>query len=1647
MNIGSKHIKSSNNKTLRSLIKISIVFACILWFIQSSSLKAQVINNNGAAISVTSGTVVQGDTLENTAGTIINDGTIDLNGHYINLILGTTQGDGIYNLQGNWTNTGTFTAGNSTVNLIGSSNQRITSTGGEVFYNLTINNSGASSATNRIILLNNVNISGSLTISQGNVETGINTMFLTNQLPASLNYTSVSGSRVIGKFERGINAAAIYLFPVGSDANYNPLNLTLNNVPVAGSVLSEFIAADPGDSGLPIPDAGLPIASDSVEIYEAFDNGYWSLTANTFSSTNFDINIDGSGFTLPFQEISRVIKRQTGNDWLVDGNHNNAIGTVAYRNSLTGDISALGTHFGLGRCRPRIQVQPKDTAVCDGESAAFSVVASGPQPLTYQWQEHDGSGWSNITNGGIYSGATTDTLLLDPTDLTMDGYRYRVFIYDPYGNFKISLSSATLTVNPNPVATATPQMDTICNWSTTHIELTSDVPGTIFTLEVLYSGSINGTSNILSGDTIKQTLENPTLNPDSVVYRIFPNGPFSTNCGGTADTVVIWVEPTVEINAVNDTICNGEATNITVTSPNTTTNGIRFTWTVVEDPNISGANNSSGNGQNIGTSIINTLTNSGLVAQRATYTITPWAVNASDNNECTDAGEVITIDIWVEPTVQINAVNDTICDGEATDIIVTSPNTTTIGIRYTWTYIDNPNINGETNSTGNGQNIGTAIAHALTNTSNSKQLVQYIITPWTVNANDNNECSDAGEVITIDIWVEPTPKVTSTIFKDTICNDTRTHITLNTPTVLTSGVVTFEYNSLADIGLTGNTTGVTGLTNGNIIEDSLHNATSLPAFPLVVRYTITPVALTTGCANGPSITDSITVHPTPDTYFVNVDSVRCYLESNGSATIRAKNTINIFTYQWNDPFNQTDSTASGLSKSEYIVTITDNQGCIKSDTVLIEEPFRIIPDIDSTRNVSCFGSGNGYVSVAPSGGNGTDYDYTWNNGTIPDKTSYLDNLSGGLFKVRVTDHEGCFQDTSYEVIEPGPVTPNYDFERVRCKGEANGSAEVTTPATSYLWSTGETTASIFGLTADKYWVDIVIGSCPSSRAYVDITEPDSLKSEHTSTKIWCAGDANGTIDITVTGGNDYTDYTYLWFTPDGSGLIPTDEDQNSLSGGNYFVTVTDDRGCQILDTAIIGEPPPFLSNIDYDSVTCFGDDNGYIALNVIGGNGTDYTYTWNSESGTTYPDTSYLDNLLADRYYVTITDSLSCEIYDTAIITEPDLLETFISETHSTCYSYDDGTAKITMIGGNGAYVISWSNGFSVDSIFGLSANTYGVTVTDHKGCVSTNSVDITEPDRIENNMISENIRCFGLNNGRIELNPTGGTTPYNYFWSHNGMLTANLVENLVPGNYKITVLDDNNCQQISNTDITQPDPLIATISKNDITCYGMGDGYISLSMFGGTPEYTYAWSNGFSESSADLLEKGIYNITVTDIHDCNIDTTLEIVEPGKLAINPIINNPTCSDIRDGFIELNLTGGVEPYNIYWDNGSTDTNLYEIRSGIYDLLINDYNMCALDTSFIIRSAHDYCFNIPSAFSPNDDNINDKWEIELNDLYPYAEIEIFDRRGKRVFYSKGYEESQYWDGMYNGRKLPMDNYFYIIYLRNGASRISGTVTILR
>ncbi|MCB2197685.1 MAG: T9SS type B sorting domain-containing protein, partial [Bacteroidetes bacterium] len=1024
------------------------------------------------------------------------------------------------------------------------------------------------------------------------------------------------------------------------------------------------------------------------------------------------------------------------------------------------------------------------------------------------------------------------------------------------------------------------------------------------------------------------------------------------------------------------------------------------------------------------------------------------------NNKC--AGNTFDVDIWVEPTPTVVLIPqvDTICDNDQVNIEITSTTNSTLPVEFRYIIEpENPsNIIITYNGPVTGLSNGDIITDNLDNTSDVAQKVLFIFNPYTIDGNGNDRCDGIAD--TTVVYVNPTPRVIVSIARDTICNNTRTSITLTTPSVLTDGQVTFDYTSDPDPFLTGNTTG-NNLTDPYIIEDLLNNSTSGPAYPQVVRYTVTPYAASISCPSGPVITDSITVHPTADTY-MSTDSVRCYLESNGTATVLAENGVNIFTYEWDDPLSQTTATATGLVENGYTVTVTDNQGCTKTDFINVWQPDLLVPFIDTVKNVSCNGKFDGYIISNPYGGNG-QYDYLWSTGETTDS---IGGLNGNYYYLTVTDWKGCYKDTTLLVDEPPQTSMDILAKHISCYGANDGELEVDAIGlTNYEWSTGATSAKITNLHAGFYSVTAYNAEgCRSSQSQ-QVHEPDPLVIDSiVPGPISCAGDADGTIDLYISGGNTinyYQDipfeepYDYSWSTTDGTGLTADIQNQTGLSGGTYYVTVSDWRNCMANDSATVNEPPIFESNIISTDVTCFGDNNGEIDLQVTGGNTEDpYTFVWTTPNGSGLNESSEdQSGLTQGNYYVTIYDAKDCELQNSAIINEPPLLEATLSENDLKCFGINNGTAVVDITGGTGAYSIEWSTGSTEDSIYNLTAGNYSVTVIDANGCDTINNFQLSEPDEIESSIESENITCFGYSNGKIIITPTGGTIPYNYVWSDASIANDSIAENLGPGEYTISVIDNNNCEHTRDIELTQPDPLTADVEKSDISCYGEIDGYIVLNMFGGTPEYTYSWSNGLSEPSANMLSEGDYSITVTDIHDCLIDTTVHIEEPDELIINPVVIRPTCPDIENGSINLNISGGRTPYIVYWDNGSFDENLSEIRSGIYDVLITDSSLCEMDTSFTVRSAHDFCIDVPTAFSPNDDNINDRWEIDMQGLYPYAEIEIFDRWGNRVFYSKGYEESQYWDGTFNGKKLPMDNYFYIIYLRNGSRRISGTVTLLR
>lgn len=150
----------------------------------------------------------------------------------------------------------------------------------------------------------------------------------------------------------------------------------------------------------------------------------------------------------------------------------------------------------------------------------------------------------------------------------------------------------------------------------------------------------------------------------------------------------------------------------------------------------------------------------------------------------------------------------------------------------------------------------------------------------------------------------------------------------------------------------------------------------------------------------------------------------------------------------------------------------------------------------------------------------------------------------------------------------------------------------------------------------------------------------------------------------------------------------------------------------------------------------------------------------------------------------------------------------------------------------------------------------------------------------------------------------------------------------------------------------------------------------------------------------------------------------------------------------DGEISVMPSGGyvLGDYTYEWDDNSTSNYRDNIAAGTYWVTVRDDNNCPVTDTVEVGSEQETCITIPNAISPNGDNINDVWNIDMIELYPEAEVRIYNRWGELVWASeKGYPAP--WDGTSRGRKLPIDSYHYIINLHDGTKPVLGDVTIIR
>ena len=138
----------------------------------------------------------------------------------------------------------------------------------------------------------------------------------------------------------------------------------------------------------------------------------------------------------------------------------------------------------------------------------------------------------------------------------------------------------------------------------------------------------------------------------------------------------------------------------------------------------------------------------------------------------------------------------------------------------------------------------------------------------------------------------------------------------------------------------------------------------------------------------------------------------------------------------------------------------------------------------------------------------------------------------------------------------------------------------------------------------------------------------------------------------------------------------------------------------------------------------------------------------------------------------------------------------------------------------------------------------------------------------------------------------------------------------------------------------------VASTDVTDVSCFGLNDGEIDLTITSGTAPFTYTWSN--SQSSEDLigLAPGTYTVSVIDDHGCSTTASAEISEPEVLQLSAEFNNVNCYNGNDGLIDLNVSGGTLPYSFTWSNGAITEDLSGLSAGPYDVVVSDFNGCEI-----------------------------------------------------------------------------------------------------
>jgi len=590
--------------------------------------------------------------------------------------------------------------------------------------------------------------------------------------------------------------------------------------------------------------------------------------------------------------------------------------------------------------------------------------------------------------------------------------------------------------------------------------------------------------------------------------------------------------------------------------------------------------------------------------------------------------------------------------------------------------------------------------------------------------------------------------------------------------------------------------------------------------------------------------------------------------------------------------------------------MTDEIGCrlVQEVTIDLAAPYQVSAMITANK---CYN--DSLASIVLNVAGDSNYQYSWSEGSI---SSMVTGLKEGNYNVTVTDTYGCEQSYSYFITDPPLLELEVDITPLNCAGKKDGELSLTatggTGMHTYILNGTETGSQISGLDAGVFSLMVrdENGCTETSAVLISALSNTSIISQ--TTEAPCGESVGSEIDITVGGG--IAPYEYKWNNGN------TTEDLRDVPPGIYEVTVTDKLGCEISDTIQLTNTNGPAVMVSGSDVACNGDNSGQLMISAEQGS-PPYSIYLNGVLVTG----SEIKDLPAGIYEVEVKDSKGCEIKTSYEITEPPAIAGLIINIVHPDINKIVGSASIEVSGGTGPYIIEWDNGEKGEEAMMLSPGLHKVTITDSNGCTAEAEVTIVKSaiyaiwDKQDNG-------CAGDCEGEITITIQNEDGSEKIEWSDGG--TGLIRTGLCEGDYQWTITDDyGNTTTSQIVTISSPQPIKLEVEIKGESCENKADGKATISINGGTPNYTIKW-DGVAGSETANLNTGAHLLEIADANGCLTDTLVHM--PGVISAN------ISAEVKDAICE---TGG-------------ELTIQTSASEIIDVLINGIKY-SIDKELSIR----------------------------------------------------------------------------------------------